>query len=154
MVPVPALGPHQLDPPKRIASRRYAKQVAGQLDRCDQIDFDEPLDRLDRHGRQRSGIAESGVVHQDIDASESIQSVGGESLAVHGYGQVRDQGSPAHLVDHLLCAFRVSAMHQHLGASCGEAGRGGVADSGRSTCDQHDGVGQSHGNHDLRRVWG
>ena len=32
----------------------------------------------------RSGIAEAGVVHQDVDLSERIQSLGCEPLAVRG----------------------------------------------------------------------
>ena len=48
-----------------------------------QIDLDESPDRVDSHGRHRSVIAESGVVHQDIDVSERIESLGCEPLAVH-----------------------------------------------------------------------
>ena len=127
------------------------QQGVGEFDRGDQIDLDEPPDRIDGHRRERPGMAEAGVVDQDVDPSEGVHGLVCEPLAVRRCGQVRDQGPPADLAGDVGGARDVAAVHQHLRARRGETDRGGAAYSGRCAGDQHDSVVQLHGTHDQRR---
>ena len=58
------------------------EQRVGELDRGDQIDLDEPPDRIDGHRRERPGMAEPGVVDQDVDPSEGVHGLVCEPFAV------------------------------------------------------------------------
>ena len=116
--------------PARARSRRYAATAAPTLPRGR---APRPGPRRRRPCRQVSVVAACG--HRDCRESRRIPC---------RRRQVRDQGPPACLAGHLLCALRVAAVHQHPCASCGEPDSGGVADAGRRTCDQHDRVGQLH----------
>ncbi len=48
------------------------QQCVGELDRGEQIDLDERPDLVRRHLRQRPGPADTGVVDQEVDASERV----------------------------------------------------------------------------------
>ena len=127
------------------------EQGVGEFDRGDQIDLDEPPDRVDGHRRERPGMAEAGVVDQHVDPSEGIHRLVCEPQAVRRRGEVRDQRPPADLAGDVGSACHVAAVHQDPSARRSETDRGGAADSGRCAGDQHDSVVQLHGTHDQRR---